>query len=72
MQIEALQELASHLDAAKHVPEVLIGVLCLMAYFEVGLRDAMFRDTYGECPDCILVVQRQLACLCWAFKSRHI
>ena len=30
---QALQELATHLDDAKLTPEVLIGVLCLMAYF---------------------------------------
>jgi hypothetical protein len=34
---QALQELANHLDDAKCIPEVLVGVLCLMAYIEVGL-----------------------------------
>ncbi|GAB7325202.1 hypothetical protein MBLNU13_g09274t1 [Cladosporium sp. NU13] len=31
---QALQELANHLNDAKSVPKVLVGVLCLMAYFE--------------------------------------
>lgn len=34
---QALQELANHLDDARSVPKVLVGVLCLMAYFEVSL-----------------------------------
>lgn len=38
---QALQELASNLHDAKRIPEVLVGVLCLMAYFEVGFQEAM-------------------------------
>jgi hypothetical protein len=34
----ALQELANHLDDAKRIPEILVGILCLMAYFEVSSK----------------------------------
>lgn len=61
---QAFQELATHLNDAKHAPEVLVGVLCFMAYFEVRLEVATFRITDYDSPDCFLVVQWQSACLC--------
>ena len=68
---QALQELANHLDDAKLVPEVVIGVLCLMAYFEVSLQVAMSRFKRRDSLDCVTVVQRQSTCLCRAFGSRR-
>ena len=68
---QALQELANHLDDAKLIPEVLIGILCLMAYFEVSLQVAMSRIQSRDSPDCVSVVQRQSTCLCRAFESRR-
>lgn len=68
---KALQELANHLDDAKLVPEVLIGVLCLMAYFEVSLQVAMSLINRCDSPECVPVVQRQSTCLCRAFGSRR-
>lgn len=35
--IQTSQELENHLDDAKRISEVLVGVLCLMAYVEVSL-----------------------------------
>lgn len=69
---QALQELANHFHDAKCIPEVLVGVLCLMAYIEVSLRIAMFCTTNGDSPDCTPVFQRQYSCLCWAFESRYL
>ena len=69
---QALQELATHLDDAKHYPRSLIDVLCLMAYFEVRLEIATFRITDCDSSDCFLVVQWQSACLYQAFKSRYL
>lgn len=53
---QALQELANHLNDAKSVPKVLVGVLCLMAYFEVSLQVAMVRITNSDSPDCVPVI----------------
>jgi hypothetical protein len=53
---QALQELSSHLDGAKDAPEVLIAVLCLMAYFEVRLETTSFFATRRNLPDGISVI----------------
>jgi hypothetical protein len=66
---QALQELASHLDEATDVPEVLIGVLCLMAYFEVRFQFVVSRIMRYDCPDSIPVIQRQSARLHWACEG---
>ena len=71
---QALQEIASHLDEAKRTAEVLIGVLCLMAYFEVRVRVALSgtRHLALPSPDHDPVVQWHSACLSRACESRHI
>jgi hypothetical protein len=66
---QALQELSSHLDEAKDVPEVLIGVLCLMAYFEVCSEVTLLLITQHDLSDDPPVIQRQSACLCRACKG---
>jgi hypothetical protein len=67
---QALQELSSHLDEAKSTPEVLIGVLCLMAYFEVRCEFALFLTIQCGLSDKTSVVQWQFACLYQARKGR--
>ena len=67
---QALQELSSHLDEAKDVPEVLIGALCLMAYFEVRFEIRLLLVARADSPDNVIVIQRQSACLYWACESR--
>ena len=67
----ALQELATHLDKAKDAAEVPIGVLCLMAYFEVRVRVALSRIKHLALPspDHNPVIQWQSACLSRACES---
>lgn len=69
---QALQEMADHLDDARSVPKVLVGVLCLMAYFEVSLQVAVVRITNPKSPDCTLGLQRQSACVCRTFEGCHL
>lgn len=69
---QALQELANHLDDARSVPKVLVGVLCLMAFFEVSLQVAVVRITNPDSPDCTPDIQRQPTRVCRAFEGCHL
>lgn len=53
---QALQELAGHMDEARDLPEILIGVLCLMAYFEVSPQLTISYGPPCDLPDSISVV----------------
>lgn len=69
---QALQELAHHLDDARSVPKLLVGILCLMVYFEVSLSVAMVRVANLDSPDCTPDIQRQSARVCRAFEGCHL
>ena len=53
---QALQELAGHMDEARDLPEILIGVLCLMAYFEVSSHLTISCGPPCDLPDSNSVV----------------